>query len=52
MSLHLTARHLASIAGRTTPLMTDLAHWMNQLCPQYEIDTPQEFCHFLAQACH
>ena len=52
MSFTLTARHLASIAGRTTPLMADLAHWMNQLCPQYEIDTPQEFCHFLAQACH
>jgi len=52
MSFTLTARHLASIAGRTTPLMADLAHWMNQLCPEYEIDTPQEFCHFLAQACH
>ena len=52
MPFTLTARHLASIAGRTTPLMADLAHWMNQLCPQYEIDTPQEFCHFLAQACH
>ncbi|APW46630.1 hypothetical protein [Rhodoferax antarcticus] len=22
------------------------------MCPQYEIDTPQEFAHFLAQACH
>ncbi len=52
MSFTLTARHLASIAGRTTPLMADLAHWLNQLCPQYEIDTSQELCHFLAQACH
>lgn len=52
MPFTLTARHLASIAGRTTPLMADLAHWMNQLCPLVEIDTPQEFCHFLAQACH
>lgn len=52
MPFTITARHLASIAGRTTPLMADLANWMNQLCPQYEIDTPQEFCHFLAQACH
>lgn len=52
MTFTLTARHLASIAGCTRPLMTDLANWMNQLCPQYDIDTPQEFCHFLAQACH
>jgi len=52
MPFTLTARHLASMAGRSTPLLADLAHWMNQLCPQYEIDTPQEFCHFLAQACH
>jgi len=52
MSFTLTAGHLASIAGRTRPLMTDLANWMNQLCPRYDIDTPQEFAHFLAQACH
>ena len=32
--------------------MPDLADWMNKTCPSYEIDTPQEYCHFLAQACH
>lgn len=52
MSLSITAEHLAKIAGRATPLMPSLAEWMNRLCPEYEIDTPQEFSHFLAQACH
>jgi putative chitinase len=32
--------------------MPDLADWMNRTCPAYEIDMPQEYCHFLAQACH
>ena len=44
--------HLAAISGATTSLMPALADWMNQTCPTYEIDTPQEYCHFLAQACH
>jgi putative chitinase len=44
--------HLAAIAGASTPLMPALADWMNQTCPGYEIDSPQEYCHFLAQACH
>lgn len=52
MSFILNADHLASIAGKPTSLMSDLADWINQICPQYEIDTPQEYCHFLAQACH
>lgn len=52
MSITITAQHLAAIAGRRTNLMAALADWLNQLCPLYEIDTPQEFCHFLAQACH
>jgi putative chitinase len=52
MSFTVTAQHLAAIAGRTTGLMTGLAEWINRICPDYEIDTPQEFCHFLAQACH
>ena len=52
MSLTITVEHLAAIAGRTTPLMPDLAEWLNRLCPLYEIDLPQEYCHFLAQACH
>ncbi len=46
------AEHLAAIAGRTTALMPELATWMNALCPTYEIDTAQEYSHFLAQACH
>jgi len=52
MTLAITAEHLAQIAGRKTALMPALAEWMNQLCPQYQIDTPQEYAHFLAQACH
>ena len=52
MTFQIEAAHLAAIAGITTPLMPALADWMNQTCPQYEIDTPQEYCHFLAQACH
>jgi len=52
MTLAITAEHLAQIAGRKTALMPALAEWMNQLCPQYQIDSPQEYAHFLAQACH
>lgn len=48
----ITADHLAAIAGIKTRLMPDLATWLNHFCPQYEIDTPQEYAHFLAQACH
>lgn len=48
----ITAEHLAAIAGRSRPLMPSLAEWLNATCPLYEIDTPQEYCHFLAQACH
>ena len=44
--------HLAAIVGISTTLMPDLADWMNKTCPLYEIDAPQEYCHFLAQACH
>ena len=52
MSLTITVEHLADIAGRTTPLLPALVEWLNRLCPLYEIDLPQEYCHFLAQACH
>lgn len=52
MAFIITPEHLAAIAGKTTPLMAELADWMNQICPTYEIDTPQEYSHFLAQACH
>jgi putative chitinase len=46
--------HLLAIAGRKeiTPLIFDLAAWMNKTCPKYDIDTAQEYAHFLAQACH
>jgi len=44
--------HLAAIAGISTSLMPGLAEWMNNTCSSYEIDSPQEYCHFLAQACH
>ncbi|HMW19169.1 MAG TPA: glycoside hydrolase [Accumulibacter sp.] len=48
----ITPDHLSAIAGKPTPLMPGLADWINQLCPTYEIDSPQEYSHFLAQACH
>ena len=48
----ITPEHLVAIAGRATRLMPGLAEWLNATCPLYEIDTPQEYCHFLAQACH
>lgn len=52
MAFTVTVEHLVAIAGRTTPLMSDLVEWLNRLCPLYEIDSPQEYFHFLAQACH
>lgn len=52
MAYVITPDQLGAIAGASTPLMPALADWINQLCPSYDIDTPQEFCHFLAQACH
>lgn len=52
MAYVIKPEHLAAIAGASTPLMPALADWMNQTCPGYEIDSPQEHCHFLAQACH
>lgn len=52
MPYQITPEHLAAIAGKSTRLMRGLAEWLNATCPLYEIDTPQEYCHFLAQACH
>ncbi|NTW57018.1 MAG: glycoside hydrolase [Chlorobiaceae bacterium] len=52
MAYIVTPEHLAAIAGVRTPLMPPLAEWINNLCPAYEIDSPHEFAHFLAQACH
>lgn len=48
----LTEEHLAAIAGQSTQFMPSLVEWINKICPTYEIDTPQEYAHFLAQACH
>lgn len=52
MAYQITPQQLAAIAGKATPLMPGLAEWMNKTCPRYEIDTPLEYAHFLAQACH
>lgn len=52
MAFIITEKHLAAIAGTHTPLMPELAVWINKLCPGYEIDTEHEYAHFLAQACH
>lgn len=34
------------------PRLRARAACMNRICPQYEIDNRNEFCHFLAHACH
>ena len=52
MTIEITAEHLKAIAGKATALMPGLAEWINRTCPGYELDTPQEYAHFLAQACH
>jgi len=52
MAFIITEKHLAAIAGKPTPLMAELAAWINKICPGYEIDTAHEYAHFLAQACH
>src|SRR5262245_61713171 len=52
MPYTVTPDHLARIAARSTALMPSLSEWMNRICPNYEIDTPQEYSHFLAQGCH
>lgn len=43
---------LIAVAGQNTPLLAPLAEWMNRTCPSFGIDSPQEYCHFIAQACH
>ena len=48
----ITLKHLEAIAGISTKLMPRLVEWINSICPDYEIDTAQEYAHFLAQACH
>lgn len=58
MAYIITPEHLKAITGAKNPvppptqLMIQLAEWINKTCPAYGIDTPQEFAHFLAQACH
>lgn len=52
MAYTITTDHLAAIAGKPTAIMAGLVEWINETCPAYEIDTPQEYAHFLAQACH
>lgn len=48
----ITEQHLQTIAGIKTPLMPLIAAEVTDQAAQYEIDTTQEFAHFLAQACH
>jgi len=53
--MEITADHLMQIArrgGDHTDMVHELALWMTDLFPEYDIDTPQECAHFLAQACH
>ena len=52
MAYIITVDHLKAIAGLTTKLMPGLVECINKTCPPYEIDSEQEFAHFLAQACH
>jgi len=52
MAYTITVDHLKAIAGITTKLMPGIVEWINTTCPLYQIDSPQEFAHFLAQACH
>lgn len=52
MNYLITLEHLVAIAGKSRPLMPGLVDSINALCPSYEIDTAQEYAHFLAQACH
>jgi putative chitinase len=52
MTYLINPEQLQAIAGVSTKLMPSLAEWMNKICPTYGIDTPQEYAHFLAQACH
>lgn len=44
--------HLTAIAGKQSSIMPGLVEWINKTCPSYEIDSPQEYAHFLAQGCH
>jgi putative chitinase len=52
VAYEILVEQLVKIAGQKTALLPGLVEWINRLCPSYEIDTPQELAHFLAQACH
>lgn len=52
MTLIISTDHLKAIAGSHSPLMDSIASELNKQCPAYGIDTPREYAHFLAQACH
>lgn len=52
MTITITVDHLKQTAGTNSKLLPELVKWINVTCPKYEIDTPQEYAHFLAQACH
>ncbi|MEI6758369.1 MAG: hypothetical protein FDX18_06735 [Chlorobium sp.] len=52
MPFIIEVEHLIAIAGVSTKIMPELVEWLNKTCPAYEIDTPQEYAHFLAQSCH
>lgn len=52
MAYIIKPEQLVAIAGKSTVLIPGLAEWMNKICPTVEIDTPREYAHFLAQACH
>lgn len=54
MPYTVTPAHLAAIAefAAPTPLIRTLVDAINKYCPAVQIDTKQEFAHFLAQACH
>lgn len=48
----ITWDHLVAISGIAAPLMPELAEWITKTCPVYDIDSPREYAHFLAQACY
>lgn len=56
MAFTITTDHLVAIAqpknNKATDLMNGLVPWINKICPEFEIDTANEYAHFLAQACH
>jgi putative chitinase len=56
MAFKITLNHLIAIAkpigNKPSLLMPALVESINNICPLYEIDTANEFAHFLAQACH